>query len=129
MSAKDFTGWHARKLAINQLESQRYFYEREIWWVAVGHNVGSEEDGKGASYARPVIVYRKFNQSLFYGLPLSTTPKTGKYYYAINTLGVTDKVLLSHMREFDAKRLISKIAVVSSADYSGIRRQLLSLLS
>ena len=61
METKDYGGWHVAKLAINYLVSVRYFYEREVWWTAIGHNVGNEEDGKGAKYARPVLVLRKFN--------------------------------------------------------------------
>ncbi len=128
MLQKDYGGWHSRKIAINSLDHLRYFYEREIWWVALGHNIGVEEDGKFPNFARPVLVLRKFSQSLFYGLPLSTTKKTGKYYYATQTLGVEDKVLLTHMRALDAKRLINKIGVLNRDDFNAIRDQVRNIL-
>ncbi len=126
MIEKDYGGWQIRKLALNSHESVRYFYEREIWWAAIGHNVGVEEDGKLPNFARPVLVFRKFSQSLFYGLPLSTTKKTGRYYYPIKILGVEDKILLTHMRALDSKRLIN---VISREDYDAICEQMRNVLS
>jgi len=76
MASKDYAGWHAKKSLINGNNSKPLFYEREVWWVAIGHNVGNEEDGKGRDFARPVLIIRKFNKSLFYGLPLSTAIKS-----------------------------------------------------
>ena len=54
MNEKDYGGWHSRKIEVNRLISIRYFYEREVWWAVVGQNIGSEEDGKGKNFARPV---------------------------------------------------------------------------
>jgi len=125
---KDYAGWHIRKLAINSLESQRYFYEREIWWVAIGHNVGSEEDGKGSNYARPVLVLRKFNQSLFFGLPLSTTRRTGEYYAPMVAAGVSNKALLSQLRVFDAKRLINKLDVLAESEFHAVQDQIIAII-
>lgn len=35
------------------------FNEREVWWCAIGVNVGYEIDGKGKDFARPVLVLKK----------------------------------------------------------------------
>jgi hypothetical protein len=114
---KDFAGWHIRKLAINSAATTQFFREREIWWTAVGYNVGIEEDGKGAKYSRPVLVLRKLGRRHFYGLPLSTTKAKGTYYFPITTLGVHDNILLAHMREFDARRLANKIGSIDQPTY------------
>lgn len=102
MIAKDYGGWHSRKIELNELERVRYFYEREVWWVAIGQYIGSEEDGKGSNFARPVLIVTKFNKSLFYGLPLSTTENVGRYYHSLIVAGVPNKALLSQLRAFDA---------------------------
>lgn len=128
MASKDYTGWHAKKLLINGSSSQAYFFEREIWWTAVGHNIGDEEDGKGYSFARPVLIIRKFNKSLFYGLPLSTAIKSGKYYHRLTVKGRENTVLLSHMRDYDAKRLIDKLDVIDESEYARIQLALIMIL-
>ncbi|HEY5442019.1 MAG TPA: type II toxin-antitoxin system PemK/MazF family toxin [Candidatus Saccharimonadales bacterium] len=128
MPSKDYTTWHTRKTLINSSSSQVYFYEREVWWVAIGQNVGDEEDGKGHSFARPVLILRKFNRSLFYGLPLSTAQKRGKYYYGLTIRGKRNVALLSHMRDYDSKRLIDRLAVISETEYVRIQLALIMLL-
>ncbi len=128
MIAKDFGGWHVRKLALNSLNSNRYYYEREVWWAAIGHNVGSEEDGKGANFARPVLVVRKFNQSLFFGLPLSTTLKSGKYYFPLVVAGVANNALLSQLRAYDTKRLVNKLDVIDEMTYDLLLNRLSDII-
>lgn len=119
MAHKDYWGWTARKIRLNDRRRNPnfYFYEREVWWTAIGHNVGDEEDGKGYNFARPVLVVRKFNRNLFYGLPLSTTIKQGRYYYPLTIKGQRRTALLSHLRDYDAKRLLEQLDVISEAEY------------
>lgn len=128
MASKDYAGWHAKKLLINSSSSQVHFYESEVWWVAIGQNVGDEEDGKGRDFARPVLIIRKFNRSLFYGLPLSTAIKRGKYYYGLTIRGRKNVALLSHMRDYDSKRLIDRLAIINETEYAQIQLALIMLL-
>ena len=51
------------------------YKDGEIWWVAVGENVGIEINGKGGQFSRPVLVYKKFSDEGFAGIPL-TSKKT-----------------------------------------------------
>lgn len=46
--------------------------EGEVWWVAIGENVGVEINGKSRYFSRPVIVFRKLSHLGFMGIPLST---------------------------------------------------------
>lgn len=128
MPIKDYTNWNIRKAQINSSLSRVYFYEREVWWTAIGHNVGDEEDGKGYNFARPVLILRKFNQSLFYGVPLSTTKKRGRYYHELTVNGESRTALLSHMRDYDVKRLINRLDFISELDYARLQLVLINLL-
>jgi mRNA interferase MazF len=86
--AKDFSGWLLKKQGRDARPSgPPYCNEREIWWAAIGLNIGFEEDGKGAEYARPVLVVRKFGGGLFYALPLSTTERRGPFYHPFEYKG------------------------------------------
>jgi mRNA interferase MazF len=128
MASKDYRRWHAKKTALNGSRGGYYFYEREIWWMAIGHNIGDEEDGKGHDFARPVLIMRKFNKSLFYGLPLSATVKSGKYYYKLTVRGRKNVVMLSHLRDYDAKRLLDKWAIIDEDEYARIQLALILVL-
>lgn len=117
---KDFSDWHSKK---------RLIHEQEIWWVAIGCNVRFEEDGKGEEYARPVLILRKFNQYLFYGVPLSTTSKRGPYYCEFTYKdGVKSAALLSQMRAFDANRLLRKDGVINDKDYQTVQERLAAII-
>jgi hypothetical protein len=37
---KDFDRWNIEKQYVNRIEKEFYFFEREIWWCALGVNIG-----------------------------------------------------------------------------------------
>lgn len=127
---KDFTDWHKVKTEINnQPKENLYFYEKEVWWVSVGRNVGFEEDGKGEVYLRPVIILRKFNQFLFFGVPLSTTKNRGKYYYPFRFKDKTASVaLLSQLRAYDTNRLVRKDGAMREKDYRELQNKIIHII-
>jgi mRNA interferase MazF len=60
---KRFTDWHNLKIKIHNSKSEPVWYkERDIWWVSIGHNIGTEEDGKGKYFNRPVLVIKGFSR-------------------------------------------------------------------
>lgn len=125
---KDFDTWNKKKKNIHADVHELYFYEREVWWCSVGVNVGYEEDGKNGNFARPVLVLRKFSKDVFVGIPLSTTNKTGKYYFQFELLGKSSTALLSQIRLFDSKRLVDKMGKVSKSSHESIREAVKSIL-
>jgi len=110
---KDFWTWHSKKEKVDKKETRVFFHEREIWFCHLGTNVGFEQDGKGENFGRPVIVFRKFNKEVFWGIPLTTREKGGKFYFPI-TMGDDEprKAILSQLRLLDAKRLYQKISTI-----------------
>ena len=72
---KDFKKWHEKKSAIHALPQRPFFHEREIWFCYVGANVGFEQDGSGSEFIRPVVVLRKFNNAVFWAVPLTKASK------------------------------------------------------
>lgn len=128
MSAKDYAGWHIVKRRLEDQATVRYFHERQIWWTALGLNIGFEEDGKGTDWARPVLVLVKFNNSFFYGVPLSTTRKSGRYYMHFEYEGGQSSALLTQMRAFDARRLLRFEGWVGESDFRKIRTNIKTLL-
>ncbi|MDP3999890.1 MAG: type II toxin-antitoxin system PemK/MazF family toxin [bacterium] len=127
---KDYDGWHVRKRQLNErLVVARYFYEREIWWTAIGVNVGFEQDGKHDEYTRPVVILRKFNARLFLGIPLSTTGRRGRYYFPFRyVVGRESVAVISQMRAYDSRRLVSKSGVMQKQDFAGLRKIVVRML-
>lgn len=127
---KRFKVWAKLKRKINDSSSVPSGYkERDVWWVAVGHNVGVEEDGKGEYFNRPVLIVKGFSKYQFWGIPLSTTKKTGEYYHPFVMNGNVSTALLSQLRVFDTRRFINKIGVVDQKNFAEIKLKLIDFLS
>jgi len=125
----DLDAWNARQQALQNSTPPPYFKEREVWWCALGVNVGHEEDGKGQDFSRPVLIVRKFG-TLFYAVPLSTTTRRGPFYHPFTYKPERGEsvALLSHMRALDSRRLIRKDGMASTQEFQAIRAALLALL-
>jgi len=78
---KDFKSWHENKSNIQEAKERPFFHEREIWFVSIGLNIGFEEDGKGETFLRPVLILKKFNNESFWGVPITRRLKNNQYYF------------------------------------------------
>ena len=102
-----------------------YFYEREIWWCSVGLNVGVEIDGKGNSYIRPVLIYKKQGEQSFYGIPATSQPKPSRsYYYHYEIKNKNSTFAIGQIRTYDSKRLIRKIETMPLNEFNDLKEQL-----
>ena len=51
---KDFDRWNIEKKRADA-EQPRLYTVREIWWCRIGVNIGTEQDGRGKLFLRPVM--------------------------------------------------------------------------
>lgn len=121
---KDFDHWNKVKKEVQKLEKQRLFKERDIWWCSIGVNVGHETDGKSKEYNRPVLIVKKFNQRLFWGVPLSSKLKNNKHYKEFEFLGKAQSAMLTQMRLMDAKRLNERMGRLARTPFLEIKTHL-----
>jgi len=121
---KDFANWHKTKETIDNKGGFASFKEREIWWCSLGVNIGHEEDGKGPMKTRPVLILKKFNKRLFWGVPLTTQIKDNTHYYEFNFLNKRQSIMLTQLRLWDAKRLISKMGRLMPKEHTLIMNRL-----
>lgn len=127
-----FNKWNEIKKSVQNENLLVGFKDREIFYMKMGKNVGYEQDGKGDEFVRPVVILKGFNESIFFGIPLSTKIKEGKFYYEFqfNKKGkiVSNIALLSQMRLFSTKRLLNKIGVINTDDFKKMKNKLKKLL-
>ena len=121
--------WCQLKVNLHTLNRKRYqnFSERDILWCSVGLNVGYEISGKGESFARPVLVYKKINHELFFGLPLTKTSKKREGWYFYNKQ--QGYIVFEQMRVFSTRRIQSRYKKISKGDFSAITLALLNYMS
>ena len=133
MHTKDFHGWHTLKQNLDNRQgaSVPTIKEREIWWCSIGVNVGDEEDGHNELYNRPVLIVRKFNARIFWGVAMTTQMKDDPHYLEIDIKGCKRCVMLSHLRLYDSKRLLShksKMGKLSPKQFEAVKTALKDLL-
>jgi mRNA interferase MazF len=127
-----YNNWNKIKIAIEYENIIVGFKERDIFYMNMGKNIGFEQDGKGKNFVRPVVIIKGFNKNMFFGIPLSTKMKEGKFYYKFQFQKKDELVeniaLLSQMRLFSTKRLLNKIGVISKEDFESLKNKFKSLI-
>lgn len=125
---KDFERWNLQKQKIQAAIARPMFKERDVWWCSFGVNVGDEQDGKGQTFTRPVLVFKKFNRNIFLGIPLSTQLKDAPYYYRFYFKSREQSLVLSQLRLMDAKRFRDKMGDIPSREMESIRGRVKQLV-
>lgn len=121
--------WSSVKKITEDNNKKVYFKERDIFWLKVGENIGHEQNGKGDKFQRPVLVLKRYSNDMFLGVPLSTTPREGSFFYQFSFInGETSTALLVQNRLFSSKRFIKKIGKISKNDFEELKQKLFRLV-
>jgi len=118
---KGFKIWHELKSKLDDVSTGVLFNEREIWWCAVGRNIGVEVNGKSQIFARPIIIFKKLNQYSFYGIPMTTAGGSGDWYLPFKQNGKENKAMLHQIRAYDCRRLYNKFGTLDDADWDRLK--------
>ena len=124
----DYKSWYNLKHKINKREKIVFFRKKEIWWCALGMNIGFEQDGKNNNFERPVLILKKFNKNILWILPLTSRNKIGKYYFQVRYNNKIYSVILSQIRLISSKRLLRKIRVLPDMEFKRIREFVKNLM-
>ena len=122
-----FDYWNIVKKKLQQREAVKFFKERQIWWMNIGQNLGSESYGKGATFTRPVLIFKKLSADLFLGLPITSKMKEGSWYVSIKHKGQDLNILLNQVRVCDKKRLTNRFGQIDDTDYDKIKTGFVNL--
>ena len=126
---KRFEIWIRLKEKLHIIEHRSpFFKENEIWWASLGENIGSEINGKGSLFSRPVLIIKKLSHTTFLGIPMTTRNKEGTWYSKISSGDKTATANLSQIRMFDHRRLSSKLGEISEKEIARVRADLKALL-
>jgi len=105
------------------------FQQRHIIFMKVGKNLGFEENGKGKEFLRPVLVYKKFNNRVFLGIPLTSKVKNDKFHFEFEyKKGKRSFAILSQLRLFDIQRAKYYDGKISLKQFENLQNKLLNLI-
>src|SRR3989344_1814652 len=128
---KDFDSWNEIKKKIESEEDapNKFPKEGEVWMSSLGRNIGFEQNGSGDNFARPVLIVKKFNNHMFWCVPLSTRQKRFDFYFNFtdpNNHKVS--VILAQMKLISVKRLKRKLYEFQSKTLEEVMAKLKSFL-
>ena len=119
---KKFSQWSIQKANLHSESTVAYYHEREIWWCALGVNIGFEQDGTGENFDIPVVILRGFNTHTFFAVALTGRKKAGAFYFYLGKVDDRDATaILSQVRILDTKRLIKKIGTLHISTFQDLK--------
>jgi len=125
---KKFDKWNEVKKQTDLKKEVANFKEREIYWANIGENIGFEQNGKGDSFMRPILIFRKFSQNMFFGIPLSTQTKVGSFFFEFKFLEKQSTALLVQTKMYDVKRLDRRLGMISKSDFEELEIKMKKLI-
>jgi len=124
---KDFDKWNEfkKKIDIRDGVLDNFPKEGEVWMTDVGLNIGYEQNGSEDNFSRPMLIVKKFNNHMFWAVPLSTKQKNFDFYFNYtdpNSQKVS--VILAQMKLVSVKRLKRDIYVIPKELFDQIKKKL-----
>jgi mRNA interferase MazF len=121
---KDFDRWNEikKRLARDAPLPPAFPKDGEVWMCSLGKNLGREQDGGSQDFSRPVLIVKKFNNEIFWVVPLSTKQKPLNFYFNYNDpSGAPVAAVLAQLRLVSINRLRRDIYVLPPALLDEVR--------
>ena len=128
---KDFDSWNElkKKIDVEKNEPDRFPKEGEVWMSSLGKNIGYEQNGSGDNFSRPILIVKKFNNHMFWVVPLSTKQKEFDFYF--NYTDPNDEkvsAILAQMKLLSVKRLKRKLYEIPNELFDEMKQKMKSFL-
>ena len=129
---KDFDRWNSikKRLAHDIRLPSAFPKNGEVWMCTLGKNLGREQNGGSQDFSRPVLVIKKFNNEMFWVVPLSTKQKPLDFYFNYNDpSGAPVAAVLAQLRLVSINRFRRDIYVLPATLLREVRARLRAFLS
>lgn len=114
---KRFDEWMGLKSNLHNVGRVPAIKECEVWWCALGENVGVEINGKNGVFSRPVLVLKKLSRYGFMGIPLTSQIHEGGWYVPFVFRDKTSVAVLSQARVVSVSRLYDRMGTLPDTDF------------
>jgi pseudaminic acid cytidylyltransferase len=124
-----FDEWNQLKKRLHNKKKIIKFSNGNVYFMAIGKNIGDEVYGKDGLFLRPVLVYKKLSKTTFLGIPLTSQKREGSYYFAFNYK--KDKIsiaMLHQMRVFDIRRSEYYSGYIKLKDFAQLKERVIEFM-
>lgn len=108
--------WNQLKYILHVQNSLPKVKENEVWWCSLGENVGTEINGKGELFSRPILIYRKLGLFQFLGISLSTQKHNGTWFVNFRFKNKEQYASLNQIRVINISRLQERMGMIDKSD-------------
>ena len=123
----EFEVWCKLKTKVDSKEKIIGFKERNIAFIHMGRNIGMEQNGKGDLFLRPVIVVKRLNRRLFFGIPMTSKEKSGSFFlpiaYTHKGREYKSTAILAQAKVFDAARIRYLKGMIRIEDFKQLKKR------
>ena len=121
LAEKRFAEWIELKEKLHRIGRIRAIHEGEVWWGALGENIGVEINGKNEGFTRPILIFRKLSGLSFLGIPLTSQAHDGSWYVPFVFKNKQQYAVLSQIRILSVSRLNKRMGTLPASDYELVR--------
>jgi len=124
---EDFDRWNELKKKIDTKRNMpnNFPKEGEVWMCDVGLNIGFEQNGSEDNFSRPMLIIKKFNNHMFWAIPLSTKQKDFDFYFNfIDPNGLKVSAKLAQLKLVSVKRLKRDLYILPNDTFIEMKTQL-----
>ena len=128
---KDFDKWNILKqnIELTNKPLKVFLQPRDVWMISLGRNIGFEQNGTGDNFSRPVLIVKKFNNQMFWVVPLTTRQKNLDFYYNfIDPSKRPVSAIMAQMRLISIKRCKRMLYRLNQNDFDSILKKLADFL-
>lgn len=126
---QEFNRWNFLKQKIEKNEPEIFTKEGYVWMANIGKNIGFEQNGSGNNFSRPLLIIKKFNNHMFWIVPLSSKQKKLDFYFNyIDINGQKVSAVLAQLRLVSVKRLKRKMYEIDPSLLIQIKNRIRSYL-
>lgn len=87
VKTKKFDEWIELEEKLHDINHLRAIHEGEVWWCAMGENIGIEINGKNEVFSRPVLIFKKTQSVWLHGDSVDFPRTRGELVHTICVSG------------------------------------------
>lgn len=127
---KRFDEWNKVKKDLeSSIAINTFPKEGEVWMTYYGLNLGYEQDGSKDYFSRPILVIKKFNNKMFWVVPLSTKQKKIDFYFNFTDHnGQNVSAILAQLKLISVKRMSRKMYQIDDTLLDCIKYLIIKLI-
>ncbi|MDB5265792.1 MAG: hypothetical protein JWM39_505 [Parcubacteria group bacterium] len=127
---EDFDSWNkSKKLDYSNSKPEVFPKAGEVWLTVLGKNIGYEQNGVTDRFIRPCLIVKKFNNGMFWVVPLSSKQKKFNFYFNfLDPNGLPVSAILAQLRMISSKRFSKRLYSMDIKTYLRIKGRLKSFL-